>query len=286
MTQKKRWVAAALVAVMAAGMLVGCGKTASTADTGSAAQQNSTADAGSAVDSTASTASGEVMVYAAKSMTDCLDELIADYNETNPEVEISTNYASSGDLQSQIENGAPCDMFLSAAQKQMDALCEEDLMAEDTRSDLLTNEAVLVVPTDSDAVTSFDDLADASVQKVAIGDPESVPAGQYAQEILTTLGIWDVVNEKAVLGSDVRQVLAWCETGEVDAGIVYATDAAVTDAVKTVCAAPEDSCDPVIYPIALTKDGAENDAAADFLAFLQTDEAAAVFEAYGFGMAE
>ncbi|MDO5784377.1 MAG: molybdate ABC transporter substrate-binding protein [Eubacteriales bacterium] len=272
--KKKRWTAAALAAVMAVSMLAGCGSsTEPAADTGSAAEPKSTV-------------SGEMTVYAAKSMTDCLDELIADYNETNPEVEISTNYASSGDLQSQIENGAPCDIFLSAAQKQMDALCEEGLMAEDTRSNLLTNEAVLVVPADSDAVTSFDDLADDAVEKVAIGDPASVPAGQYAQEILTTLGTWDIVSKKAVLGSDVRQVLAWCETGEVDAGIVYATDAAVTDAVKVVCAAPADSCDPVVYPIALTKDGAENEAAEDFLAFLQTEDAAEVFEAYGFGVAE
>lgn len=274
--KKKKWAVAALAAVMAVGMLAGCGTETAT----------DTADTGSAADAQTSAVSGEVTVYAAKSMTDCLDELIADYNETNTAVEISANYASSGDLQSQIENGAPCDMFLSAAQKQMDALCDEGLIAEDTRSDLLTNEAVLVVPTDSDAVTSFDDLAADTVEKVAIGDPASVPAGQYAQEILTTLGTWDVVREKAVLGSDVRQVLAWCETGEVDAGIVYATDAAVTDAVKVVCAAPEDSCDPVVYPIALTNDGADNEAATDFLAFLQTEQAAEVFEAYGFGMAE
>lgn len=272
--KEKRWIAAALAAVMTVGMLAGCGGgTESAADAGSPAEQKSAMN-------------GEMTIYAAKSMTDCLDELIADYNETNPKVEISTNYASSGDLQSQIENGAPCDLFLSAAQKQMDVLCEEGLMAEDTRSNLLTNEAVLVVPVDSDAVTSFDDLAKDTVEKVAIGDPASVPAGQYAQGILTTLGTWDVVSEKAVLGSDVRQVLAWCETGEVDAGIVYATDAAVTDAVKMICTAPEDSCDPVVYPIALTKDGAENEVAKDFLAFLQTEEAAKVFETYGFGVAE
>ena len=272
---KKRWVAMAMAAVISVGLLTGCGSNTETTadDTGSAAKQ-------------ANTVNGEITVYAAKSMTDCLDALIEDYDTINPNVEISANYASSGDLQSQIENGAPCDMFLSAAQKQMDALCEEGLMAEDTRRNLLTNEAVLVAPTDSDVVTSFDDLADVSVEKVAIGDPASVPAGQYAQEILTTLGTWDVVQAKAVLGSDVRQVLAWCETGEVDAGIVYATDAAVTDAVKTVCAAPEDSCDPVVYPIALTKEGAENEAAVDFLEFLQTKEAAKIFEAYGFGVAE
>lgn len=269
----KKWMAAILAAGLSVGILAGCGSTGT--DTGSAANAENTGSL-----------SGEVIVFAAKSMTDCLDDLIADYNETNPDVEITANYAGSGDLQSQIENGAPCDLFLSAAQTQMDALCEEELMAEDTRSDLLTNAAVLVVPKDSDVVTSFEDLASDLVEKVAIGNPDSVPVGQYAQEILTTLGIWDVVNAKAVLGSDVRQVLAWCETGEVDAGIVYATDAAITDEVKVICAAPEDSCAPVIYPVALTKDGAENQAAQSFLEFLESEDAAAVFEQYGFGIVE
>lgn len=275
----KKWTAAILAAALSVSMLAGCGSSSN--------NSNTDADAGSAADTAAtSSLSGEVTVFAAKSMTDCLDELIEDYNEENSDVAITANYAGSGDLQSQIENGAPCDLFLSAAQKQMDALCDEGLMADETRSDLLTNEAVLVVPKDSDAVTSFEDLASDSVAKVAIGNPDSVPVGQYAQEILTTLGIWDAVNAKAVLGSDVRQVLAWCETGEVDAGIVYATDAAVTDSVTVVCAAPEDSCALVIYPIALTKDGAENGAAQSFLEFLEADDAAAVFEKYGFGIAE
>lgn len=271
----KKWVVTILAALLSVGILTGCGSGGSTdTDTGSAVDMGNTG-----------ALSGEVTVFAAKSMTDCLDELIAAYNEENPDVEITANYAGSGDLQSQIENGAPCDIFLSAAQKQMDALCDQGLMAEDTRSDLLTNEAVLVVPKDSDGITSFEELASDSVEKVAIGNPDSVPVGQYAQEILTTLGIWDVVNAKAVLGSDVRQVLAWCETGEVDAGIVYATDAAVTDNVTVVCAAPEDSCSPVVYPVALTQDGAQNEAAQDFLKFIQSDDAAKVFEEYGFGIA-
>ncbi|MDO4173866.1 MAG: molybdate ABC transporter substrate-binding protein [Eubacteriales bacterium] len=263
-----------LTAVVAMGVLAGC-----------SAQQEDIA-AGSSVAGSGSASESTVTIYAAKSMTDCMDELIADYDERHPEVEISANYASSGDLQSQIENGAPCDIFLSAAQTQMDALEEEGLVDTDSRSDLLTNEAVLVTPTDTDIVSSFADLAADNVKKVAIGNPDSVPAGQYAQEILTTLGIWDTVSEKAVLGSDVRQVLAWCETGEVDAGIVYATDAAVTDAVQVVCAAPEDSCDPVVYPVALTAEGAKNEAAEEFLAFLQSADAAVVFEAYGFGVSE
>lgn len=269
----KRMAAGFLAVTMTMGMLAGC-----------SSESGNTTGTGTTGSGVSNTAGDEVIVYAAKSMTDCMDELIADYNEINPDVEISANYASSGDLQSQIENGAPCDIFLSAAQTQMDTLEEENLIDTDSRSDLLTNEAVLVTPADDDTITSFDDLAENTVKTVAIGDPESVPAGQYAKDILTTLGIWDTVSAKAVLGADVRQVLAWCETGEADAGIVYATDAAVTDAVRVVCTAPEDSCDPVVYPIALTIDGAENDAAVDFLTFLQSADAAAVLEAYGFGV--
>lgn len=269
---RNKWAAVFAAAVCAGVLLAGCG--------------GSEHAVGSAGAQTEQTASKTVTVFAAKSMTDCLDELIAAYEAQHADVAITVNYAGSGDLQSQIENGAPCDLFLSAAQTQMDALCEEGLMADETRRDLLTNEAVLVTPKEASAVTSFEDLALHSVEQVAIGNPDSVPVGQYAEEILTTLGIWDIVYDKAVLGSDVRQVLAWCETGEVDAGIVYATDAAVTDDVTVVCAAPEGSCAPVVYPVALTADGADNEAAQDVLTFLQSDAAAEVFEAYGFGMAQ
>ena len=272
----KRWMRAAMMGVVGAMLLTGCSSSDQT--------QEQSAEQGSSSSNAAQET--QVTIYAAKSMTDSLNEIIEQYEAQNDGVKILANYASSGDLQSQIENGAPCDMFLSAAQTQMDALCDEDLMDTDSRSDLLTNEAVLIQPTDSEAVTSFDDLTADTVKTVAIGDPQSVPAGQYAQEILTNLGTWDTVSAKAVLGSDVRQVLAWVETGEADAGIVYATDAAVSDGVKVVCSAPADSCAPVVYPIALTKDGAQNAAAKAFLDYLKTDAPAKVFTEYGFGIAE
>ena len=273
----KHWMRAAMLCVVGAMLLTGCSSSAKPEETAAAG--------GSADNGSAAAQQTQVTIYAAKSMTDSLNEIIAAYEAENDGVKILANYASSGDLQSQIENGAPCDLFLSAAQKQMDALCDEDLMDNDSRSDLLTNEAVLITPTDNDTVKSFDDLTSDAVKTVAIGDPQSVPAGQYAQEILTNLGTWDAVSAKAVLGSDVRQVLAWVETGEADAGIVYATDAAVSDGVKTVCSAPADSCAPVVYPIALTKEGAQSAAAKDFLEYLKTDAPAKVFTEYGFGIA-
>lgn len=273
----KHWMRAVMLCVVGAMLLTGCAS--------SAKPEGTAAAGGSADNDSAAAPQTQVTIYAAKSMTDSLNEIIAAYETANDGVKILANYASSGDLQSQIENGAPCDLFLSAAQKQMDALCDEDLMDNDSRSDLLTNEAVLITPTDNDTVKSFDDLTSDVVKTVAIGDPQSVPAGQYAQEILTNLGTWDAVSAKAVLGSDVRQVLAWVETGEADAGIVYATDTAVSDGVETVCSAPADSCAPVVYPIALTKEGAQNAAAKAFLEYLKTETPAKVFTEYGFGIA-
>ena len=163
---------------------------------------------------------------------------------------LAINYAASGTLALQIEQGAPVDVFLSAAPKQMDDLQTKGLLAEGSRRDLLRNEIVLVVPKDSTGVTSFQDLLKPSVKHVALGEPTSVPAGQYAQQVLTKLGIAEAVNAKAVFAKDVRQVLTYVETGDADAGIVYSTDALESAKVRVAAQAPEDSHAPVIYPSA------------------------------------
>jgi molybdate transport system substrate-binding protein len=176
---------------------------------------------------------------------------------------------------------------MSAAQKQMDALENESLLLDGSRTNLLENKVVLIVSKDSTlGITSFEDLAKDTVKMVAIGDPESVPAGQYAEEVLTSLGIKDNVEAKANLGTDVRQVLTWVENGEVDAGVVYATDAATTDKVTVVCEAPADSVSPIIYPVAILKASANAEAAQAFIEYLKTDAAMVLFEKYGFKMAE
>ena len=231
---------------------------------------------------------GEVNLAAAASLKNVYDEkLIPMFNEKYPNIKVTPTYASSGDLQTQIENGLEADVFMSAANKQMDALVEEDLIDNSTNVQTLENKVVLIVPADSDSnISSFEDLKDVE-GNIAIGDPESVPAGQYAKEILTNLGIWDAVEPKLSLGTDVTAVLNQVAQKSAECGIVYSTDAISTDDVKIVCEAPEDSLDtPVIYPVAMLKDSKNADAAGKFMDFLQTQEAKDVFEEYGFTIHE
>ncbi|MBR6710881.1 MAG: molybdate ABC transporter substrate-binding protein, partial [Selenomonadaceae bacterium] len=131
-------------------------------------------------------------------------------------------------------------------------------------------------------IKSFEDLTREDVRHIALGEPKGVPVGQYTEEILTKLGILDQVKAKAVYGSDVRQVLSWTETGDADCGVVYATDAAVSDKVNVAAKAPKDSHKPVIYPAAVIKDTKHLEEAKDFLAFTASDKAKAIFETYGF----
>ncbi|MBQ4404245.1 MAG: molybdate ABC transporter substrate-binding protein [Selenomonadaceae bacterium] len=225
----------------------------------------------------------ELHVSAAASLTNAMNELAELYAKDNPNVKIIFNFGSSGALQQAIENGGETDLFFSAAQKQMNALDEKGELADGTRKDLLRNEVVLIVPIDSDKnISDFNDAASAKVEKIALGEPKGVPVGQYSEEIFTALNILDAVKAKAVYGSDVRQVLAWTESGEVDCGVVYATDAAISDKVKVICAAPEGSHKPVIYPAAAIKSSKNLDAAKKFLDFTSSDAAKKVFAKYGF----
>ena len=248
----------------------------------------------------------EVNLAAAASLKNVFDdELIPMFEEKYPGVKVTPTYASSGDLQTQIENGLEADVFMSAANKQMNALADEDLVDNSTNLQFLENKVVLIVPADSDSnITSFEDLANVE-GNIAIGDPESVPAGQYAEEILTNLGIYDQIESKFSLGTDVTAVLNQVAQGsaecgivyatdakstddvKAECGIVYATDAKSTDDVKVVCEAPEDALDtPVIYPIAQLKDSKNSEAAAEFMEFLQSQEAKDKFVEYGFTLHE
>ena len=227
--------------------------------------------------------SGEVMILAAASLTDVCSELEPLYEEEHPGVDLIFSFGSSGALQSQIEEGAPADIFLSASTKQMDALKEEGLMDEDSITELLENKVVLIVPKGNPAgISSFEECADDKAGIIGIGDPESVPAGQYAEEVFTSLGIWDAVKAKAGYGSDVRTVLTWVETGETDCGVVYATDALTTDKVETAATAPEGSCSKIIYPAGVVKAAGNKKEAEAFLEYLKGDEAGKVFKSYGF----
>lgn len=229
----------------------------------------------------------ELTIAAAASLTDVTAEISQIYKIAAPNVTLTFTYGASGALQTQIEDGAPVDIFMSAAQKQMDALEEKTLLLDSSRANLLENKVVLIVPKDSAlGLTSFEDLAKKDVKLVAMGDPASVPAGQYGEELLTNLGIKDAVEAKANFGTDVRQVLTWVESGEVDAGIVYATDAATSGKVTVVCEAPADSVKKIIYPVAILKASQYAQQAQSFIDFLKTDECVALFEKYGFIMAK
>ena len=212
-----------------------------------------------------------------------MEDLGAQYEKENPSVKLVFQADSSGKLLSQIQEGYACDIFFSAAQKQMDSLEKAGLLADGTRRNLLENEVVLIVPKDGGKdVTSFDALATPTVSRVALGEPKGVPVGQYTEEILTKLGILDQVKAKSVYGSDVRQVLSWTETGDADCGVVYATDAAVSDKVKVAAKAPADSHKPVIYPAAILKDTKHMNEAKSFLDFVSSEKGMAILEKYGF----
>ncbi|WP_295601384.1 molybdate ABC transporter substrate-binding protein [uncultured Methanobrevibacter sp.] len=230
----------------------------------------------------------EVNLAAAASLKNVYDEkLIPMFQEKYPGAKVTPTYASSGDLQTQIENGLETDVFMSAANKQMNALAEKGLIDNNTNLQFLENKVVLIVPADSNSnISSFDDLKNVE-GNIAIGDPESVPAGQYAQEVLNNTGIWDDVESKLSLGTDVTAVLNQVAQGSAECGIVYATDAKSTDDVKVICEAPDDALKtPVIYPVAAIKDAKDADAAQKFLDFLQTKEAKDVFVEYGFTIHE
>ena len=230
---------------------------------------------------------GEVNTFIAASLSNAMEEIQKDFNETYPDVEILYNADSSGTLQTQIEEGARCDIFFSAADKQMDALVDEDLAKKDTVEDILENKVVLIKPKDGETkVTGFENITDAANIALA-GD--SVPVGQYAREIFDNLGITDEVNKMEINeGKNVSEVLAAVSEGSNEIGIVYATDAAsVADKVDVIAEAPADALKtPVLYPVGLIEDkeASEDDIAAAeaFFEYIKSDDAMKVFEKYGF----
>lgn len=221
-------------------------------------------------------------VSAAASLTDCLEEIKTMYISKNENVDITYNFGGSGSLQQQIEQGAPTDIFFSAGKKQMTALTDAGLMIDDSVKDILENKVALITPIDGKEINEIEKLTDDNISKIAVGEPGSVPVGQYTDEILKNLNIFDMVESKLVFAKDVREVLSWVETGNVDAGFVYQTDAQISDKVKISLTAPEGSHKPVIYPIGIVKASEATEAAQDFVDFLFKEEAKQVFIKYGF----
>ncbi len=224
----------------------------------------------------------EVQVFAAASLTDCLNEIIALYEKDSTDT-ILPVYEASGTLKKQIEEGADCDIFISANQKHMNALEDAGAVDTDTRKDLLGNGLTLIASEEkAEQISSVEDLLSDGVELVAIGEPSEVPAGQYAQEMFENLDMWEAIQPKLVFAKNVRAVLSYVDSGDADAGLVYHTDALLLEHGKIIGDAPADSYTAVYYPAAIMTAAPQPEAAAGFYAFLTTDEAKAIFEKYGF----
>ena len=284
---RKTW-ALVMAAAMAAASLTACSssKPAETAAPETEAEAAETEETEAEAEATGD--QQEILVAAAASLQYVMEDKIQPaFEKENPDIKLSFTFDSSGKLQTQIEEGADADVFFSAAMKQMNALEDEGLVDADSVVELLENKIALIVPKDSTlGITGFEDITKA--EKIALGDPESVPAGQYAKEALTNLNVWDSIQDKVSFGTNVTEVLNQVAAASADAGIVYATDAASkADQVTVVAEAPEGSLEKkVIYPVAVVKATTHEDAAKAFVDFLQTPEAIAVFESYGFVAAE
>jgi len=221
------------------------------------------------------------MVFAAASLTDALKQVAADYEKSSGD-QVVFNFAASGTLERQIEAGAPADIFFSADETKMDALAAKGLLVNDSRHDLLGNALVIVTPAENTAIHSPSDLTNAAVQRLALGELKSVPAGAYAKAWLEKLSLWPALESKVIPCENVRAVLAAVETGNVDAGIVYKTDAAISKKVKVAYEVPAADAPKISYPLALLKDAPQPEAAKKFIAYLDSEAATAVFKKFGF----
>lgn len=224
----------------------------------------------------------ELNISAAASLRDVMESLEEVYLTKNPNVKINFNFASSGALQKQIEEGAEVDLFISAGKKQVDELKSKNLTKENSEIDLLGNHLVLIAPKDSEIeIKDLNDLLKDNIKLIAIGE-ESVPVGQYTRKVLNNLNIWTEVEKKANFAQDVRATLAWVEEKTVDLGFVYATDAAISDKVKVLMAINSKDLEPVIYPACLLNKSKHPEQATEFFDFIKSKEAKPIFEKFGF----
>ncbi|MDT4831083.1 molybdate ABC transporter substrate-binding protein [Achromobacter agilis] len=230
----------------------------------------------------ASAHAGDLVVSAAASLTNAFKEVAQGYEKTHPGTKVILNFGASDVLLQQIVKGAPADVFASADQKAMDKAVEEKAVKPASRVDFAANQVVLIVPADSKAgITSLKDLTRDDVKRIAYGNPASVPVGRYTQGALEAAGLWDAVQAKSVLAQNVRQSLDYVARGEVDAGFVFATDAAIM-AGKVNVAVRVPSQTPVTYPIAVTTREAAAKEAESFVAYVLSPDGQAILSRYGF----
>jgi molybdate transport system substrate-binding protein len=225
-----------------------------------------------------------ITVSAAISLKDAFEEIGKLFESCNKDVKIAFNFGASGDLMAQIKGGAPVDVFASAALKDMDGLDHDGFVIKDSRANFVSNSIVLIIPVSSKVtIGSFEDLKKPDVEKIAIGNPQSVPAGRYAHDIIQSLKLSDELKDKLVLAENVRQVLDYVARNEADAGMVYLTDAKTRPQEVTVVAvASEGSHTPILYPIGIVKGSKNEKAARAFISLVRSDEGKKILEKYGF----
>lgn len=226
-----------------------------------------------------------LVVSAASSLRDALTELSAAFEVEHPGVEVAHNFGGSGSLKQQIRQGAGVDVFVAAAERDLDELMAQGRVDASTLRIVAGNELVLVARPAARGIRGFEDLAGPAVERVSLGAPGSVPAGEYARQVLERLGLWERVAPRAVLAANVRQVLAYVERGEVDAGLVYRTDALASTDVRVVATAPPDSHAPIRYPAAAVADSRHPELARRYLDFLAGPAAQEVLRRHGFSPA-
>ncbi|MCG7406981.1 molybdate ABC transporter substrate-binding protein [Paenibacillus sp. ACRRX] len=228
----------------------------------------------------------KLTVSAAASLTDALQEIQKNYESQTSGVQLHFNFGGSGALQQQIEQGAPVDLFLSAASKNMQVLVDKQLVASNQQNNFLANELTVITASETSvSVQEAKDLLKTGIQKIAIGIPETVPAGKYAQEALSNAGVWDDAQSKLVQAKDVRQVLQYVQTGNADAGFVYKTDALTAkDKVKIAYTVDPKLYTPITYPIGIVQATNHAEEAKQLYDYLQSKEAMDVFVKYGFSV--
>lgn len=227
----------------------------------------------------------EITVSAAASLTDALQEIQENYRAANPNVTIYFNFGASGALQQQIERGAPVDLFISASKSYIEALAQQGMIAEDEQTTLLTNElTVITAADDTTTIRDANDLLSSEINSIAIGIPETVPAGKYAKEALQHGNVWDEVESKIVQAKDVRQVLQYVETKNVEAGFVYKTDAISSDKVRIAYTVDPSFYTSIEYPVGMIHSSANKQEVIDFYTYLQSEEAMTIFKKYGFSV--
>lgn len=225
----------------------------------------------------------QITVSAAASLQGALIEIKQDFESSHPHIQVQFNFGGSGALQQQISQGAPVDLFFSAAADNFQKLVQEGLIEKDTAVDLIGNELVLIIPVSSSKdIHSLTDLAFGEIEQIAIGTPDSVPAGKYARSVLEAEGVWEAASKKMIYAKDVKQVLTYVETGNVDAGMVYKTDAIASNQVKIVTAIAENAHEPILYPLGIIKTSKHPQEAEAFYDYLRSEQALKVFIQYGF----